>query len=932
MAQQLSAPKPQDHPTLIWHQAKGNQITQQLGVDSEAGLSAQEAQARLERYGANELKAKKGKSAIVLFLLQFNQPLLYILLIAGLIKALLGSWVNAGVIWGVTVINAIIGFVQEAKAESAIAALASSVTTDAMVRRDGQQVQVSSRDLVPGDIVLLTSGDKVPADLRLLRGRTLQINESALTGESVAVEKKPDLETLPEETPLGDRHNMAYAGSFVTFGQGEGIVVETGLNTETGRISKLMDESGNLVTPLTRKFDRFSKTLLKAILAVAALTFAVGLFWGNSPIEMFEAAVALAVSAIPEGLPAVVTITLAIGVSRMARRHAIVRKLPAVETLGSATVICSDKTGTLTENQMTVQSIYAGDRHYAFTGEGYTPHGELRDGEDNPLPLDAMPAPLRQCLIVGMLCNDSELEHKDNRWSVVGDPTEGALLVAARKAKFDRPELNHSYPRIDSIPFESEFQYMATLHQQDTAGQWLLAKGSVEAVVARCDRTLTTEADAAPINRDRILLQAEHMASRGLRVLCFAAKDFHGHHLDHADLKAGMVFLGLQGMIDPPRGEAIKAVEACKSAGIEVKMITGDHKVTAAAIAERMGLSPTETVIAFTGQELAQFDQTQLTNEVQNGSVFARVAPEQKLRLVEALQSKGHIVAMTGDGVNDAPALKQADIGIAMGKAGTEVAKEAADMILTDDNFASIEAAVEEGRNVFLNLMKAIAFILPVNGGESMTILLSVLIGRGDVLPILSLQVLWLNMVNSIAMTVPLAFEPKSHNLMARPPRNPNEPLLSKDLLKRIALISVFNWILIFGMFEWVRQNGADLGWIPADLGDADANNYGLALARTMAIQALVAGRIIYLLSISQFWASVVAKIKGLDVPLGDVSAIGYGILVAIVFQILFSQVGLMNFLFATAPLSLNQWLICLGVSLPMFFVALLANRLNPQN
>ncbi|PSR16729.1 carbonate dehydratase [filamentous cyanobacterium CCP3] len=918
MAQQLSTPKPYDRPTQPWHQVEGREVTQQLEVDPETGLSTQEAQARLERYGPNELKGKRGKHPILLFLLQFNQPLLYILLIAGLIKALLGSWVNAGVIWGVTVINAIIGFVQESKAESAIAALASSVSTDAMVRRDGQQVQVSSRDLVPGDIVLLTSGDKVPADLRLLRGRTLQINESGLTGESVAVEKQPHLESLPEDTPLAERHNMAYAGSFVTFGQGEGMVVATGLNTETGRISKLMEESTTLVTPLTRKFDRFSKTLLKAILAVAALTFGVGLAWGNSPIEMFEAAVALAVSAIPEGLPAVVTITLAIGVLRMARRNAIVRKLPAVETLGSATVICSDKTGTLTENQMTVQSIYAGDRHYDLTGEGYTPHGELRDGEDNPVPLDAMPAPLRQCLIVGMLCNDSELEHQGSTWGVVGDPTEGALLVAARKVGFDRSDLNHSYPRIDSIPFESEFQYMASLHQQDTAGQWLLAKGSVEALVTRCDRLLDSDAQAQPLDdsgRDHILLMADRMASRGLRVLCFAARAFHGHHIDHDDLKAGLVFLGLQGMIDPPRAEAIKAVEACKTAGIEVKMITGDHRVTAAAIAERMSLSPTEEVIAYTGRDLAKFEQSDLTNAVQNGSVFARVAPEQKLRLVEALRSKGHIVAMTGDGVNDAPALKQADIGIAMGNAGTEVAKEAADMILTDDNFASIEAAVEEGRNVFRNLMKAIAFILPVNGGESMTILLSVLIGRGDVLPILSLQVLWLNMVNSIAMTVPLAFEPKSHNLMNRPPRHPNEPLLSRDLLKRIALISVFNWILIFGVFEWIRRTTGDI-----------------PLARTMAIQALVAGRIIYLLSISQFWASVVARLRGAKVPLGNVSAIGYGILVAIAFQIIFSQVGVMNFLFATAPLSLSQWLICIGVSLPMFFVALLANRLNPQN
>ena len=917
---------------LAWHHVSAQAIAQHLGADPDQGLSKKESHARLERYGPNEIKGKKGKHPIILFLLQFNQPLLYILLIAGLIKALLGSWTNAGVIWGVTVINAIIGFVQEAKAESAIAALAAAVETEAMVRREGQTKQVSSRRLVPGDIVLLTSGDKVPADLRLLPGRTLQINESALTGESVAVEKQPNLDSLPADTSLADRHNMAYAGSFVTFGQGEGIVVATGLNTETGRISKLMEAGGSLVTPLTRKFDRFSKTLLYAILTVAALTFAVGLGWGNSPLEMFEAAVALAVSAIPEGLPAVVTITLAIGVSRMARRNAIVRKLPAVETLGSATVICSDKTGTLTENQMTVQTLYAGGHHYDVTGVGYAPHGELRDGEDNPVPMDTMSGPLLQCLQAGMLCNDSELEHKDHEWSVVGDPTEGALLVAARKAGFDRKELNASYPRIDGIPFESEFQYMATLHQQDGPGQWLLMKGSVEAIVARCNAVLMGDGTGQPINRDHVFLQAERMASRGLRVLAFAGKSFHGHHFDHDDLKNEMVFLGLQGMIDPPRSEAIRAVDVCKTAGIEVKMITGDHKVTAAAIADRMGLSATEEVIAYTGKELAKFDPTELTNAVQNGSVFARVAPEQKLRLVEALQAKGHIVAMTGDGVNDAPALKQADIGIAMGKAGTEVAKEAADMILTDDNFASIEAAVEEGRNVFRNLMKAIAFILPVNGGESMTILLSVLIGRGDVLPILSLQVLWLNMVNSIAMTVPLAFEPKSFNLMNRPPRAPNQPLLSKPLLHRIALISVFNWILIFGMFEWVRRNGVDLGWIPTDLSGEEADTEILALARTMAIQALVAGRIIYLLSMSQFWASVSARMRGMNVPLGDVSAIGYGILVAVVFQVIFSQVGVMNFLFKTAPLTLEQGLLCLGVSLPMFFVALVANRLNPQN
>ncbi|MEB3291455.1 MAG: HAD-IC family P-type ATPase [Leptolyngbya sp.] len=917
---------------VAWHHLPARSVIQQLGVHPDQGLSTQEIRTRLERYGPNEIKGKGGKHPMILFLLQFNQPLLYILLVAGLIKALLGSWANAGVIWGVTVINAVIGFVQESKAESAIAALAAAVETEAMVRREGKTKQVSSRELVPGDMVLLNSGDKVPADLRLLRGRTMQINESALTGESVAVEKQPDLDALPADTSLADRRNMAYAGSFVTFGQGEGIVVATGLSTETGRISKLMESGDALMTPLTRRFDHFSKTLLYGILLVAALTFAVGLGWGNSPLDMFEAAVALAVSAIPEGLPAVVTITLAIGVSRMASRNAIVRKLPAVETLGSATVICSDKTGTLTENQMTVQAIYAGGHPYDLTGEGYTPHGELRDGEAKAVPPWAMPCPLRNCLQAGMLCNDSALERQDQGWGVVGDPTEGALLVAAQKAGFDRNDLEVRYPRIDSIPFESEFQYMATLHQRDGEGQWLLMKGAVESVVACCDTVLMGDGTAQPINRDALVLQADRMASRGLRVLAFAGKTFHGHHFDHDDLKAEMMFLGLQGMIDPPRAEAIRAVAACQSAGIEVKMITGDHKVTAVAIADRMGLGTTAAVMAYTGKELAQLDPTALANAVQNGSVFARVAPEQKLRLVEALQRKGHIVAMTGDGVNDAPALKQADIGIAMGKAGTEVAKEAADMILTDDNFASIKAAVEEGRNVFRNLMKAIAFILPVNGGESMTILLSVLIGRGDVLPILSLQVLWLNMVNSIAMTVPLAFEPKSLTLMNRPPRDPNQPLLSHPLLVRIALISVFNWILIFGVFEAVRRYGVDLGWIAVNLSDDGADQRLLALARTMAIQTLVAGRIIYLLSMTQFWASVSARLQGQQVPFGDATAIGYGIGVAVGFQILFSQVGVMNLLFRTAPLTLTQGLICLGVSLPMLPVALLANRLNPQN
>ncbi|MUL39246.1 cation-transporting P-type ATPase [Gloeocapsopsis dulcis] len=906
-----------------WHNLPPQEIAQSLDSDLKNGLSAAEVSQRQQKYGPNELKAKPGKSPIVRFLLQFNQPLLYILLIAGAIKALLGSWANAWVIWGVTVINAIIGYVQEAKAESAIAALASVVKTEATVLHDGQKVRVSSTEIVPGDIVLLASGDKVPADLRLIDVRNLQVNESALTGESVAVEKTT--QQVDVDAPLAERTNMAYAGSFVTFGTARGVVVAIGQSTETGRISQLIDRGTNLTTPLTRKFDRFSRTLLYIILGVAALTFAVGIGYGNSLAEMFEAAVALAVSAIPEGLPAVVTITLAIGVSRMARRHAIVRKLPAVETLGGATVICSDKTGTLTENQMTVQAIYAGERQYKVTGSGYNPEGEIIVDADIPDGTAAQQSAdlnsnvaLHECLIAGLLCNDSRIEVKDGQNAVIGDPTEGALIIAANKAGLS-DSCEEEMPRVDVIPFESEFQYMATLYKKGRGVRGeergvVYVKGSVEALLKRCDQMLDAHGELQPIDVETIQEQVDAMAHQGLRVLAFAKKTVavEQNSLDHDDIAAGLIFTGLQGMIDPPRQEAIGAVQACQEAGIQVKMITGDHAVTAKAIAQRMGFNRNGEVLAFTGQQLLQMDDRELANAVENGAVFARVAPEQKLRLVEALQSKGEVVAMTGDGVNDAPALKQADIGIAMGGAGTEVAKEASDMILTDDNFASIEAAVEEGRTVYRNLLKAIAFILPVNGGESMTILISVLLAR--VLPILSLQVLWLNMVNSIAMTVPLAFEPKSEIVMQQEPRNPNEPLLSRRLLYRIILISVFNWILIFGMFEWILR---------------DTGN--VALARTMAVQSLVSGRIFYLLSLSQLGTAIATRLRGhRRESFSDARAIAIGIIGAVILQVIFSQVSFMNTLFATAPLNWNQWLICLLVGLPMIPTAIIANRIDP--
>ncbi|MEL7068275.1 MAG: cation-transporting P-type ATPase [Cyanobacteria bacterium J06581_3] len=915
-------------PSTFYHHLSVSEAVKRLDSCLKNGLTAEEVARRYTQYGWNELPIQPGQPAWMRFLLQFHDPLLYILLIAGAVKAALGSWTNAFVIWGVTLINAVIGYVQEAKAEGAIASLAKAVTTEATVLREGQTLQIPSRELVPGDVVLLTSGDKVPADIRLSKARNLQVDESALTGESVPIGKAVDL--LSAKASLAERINMAYAGSFVTFGQGRGVVIATADKTEVGKISESMQQRVNLSTPLTRKFAKFSRILLYCVLTLAALTFAIGLGQNESWSDMFEAAVALAVSAIPEGLPAVVTITLAIGVNRMAGRNTIIRKLPAVEALGSATVICSDKTGTLTENQMTVQAIYAGDSYYQVSGGGYSPKGEISElvpsaagelstntasGEissRNTLFEMGSPVALEECLIAGALCNDAQLKQTGEHWSVVGDPTEGALLTAAAKADLSQTGLASSRPRLDSIPFESQYQYMASLHE--AYPQTIYVKGSVEALLSRCSASLDKDGHLVPLDAAGIEQAVENMTKKALRVLAFAKKaaEPHQHSLDHSDIETGLVFLGLQGMIDPPRPEAIAAVHHCKSAGIQVKMITGDHVSTAQAIAARMSLQNTNSVIAFEGKQLAYMSDRRLAIAVEEGDVFARVAPDQKLRIVEALQFSGEIVAMTGDGVNDAPALKQADIGIAMGRGGTEVAREAADMLLTDDNFASIEAAIEEGRTVYQNLRKAIAFLLPVNGGESMTILISALLARD--LPILSLQVLWLNMINSLTMTVPLAFEPKSEGIMQRPPRNPIEPLVTGSLLRRILTVSLFNWILIFGIFEWAKFTTGDI-----------------SVARTMAIQSLVAARIVYLLSISQLGISLAKVITRRANAIGNAPFLILGIVVAVALQVLFSQWSVMNALFETSPLTWNQGLVCLLPMIPMVPLAIFSHLIDPQ-
>ncbi len=615
------------------HSLSADEVTSLLESDLKRGLSPEDAARRLRQFGPNTLTAKPGKPSWLRFLLQFHQPLIYILIAAGVVTAVLQEWVDSGVIFGVVLVNGIIGFIQESKAEGALLALADTMVAEATVVRQGREKRIPSTGLVPGDLVLLRAGDKVPADIRLLQVRDLQVDESALTGESVPVEKISD--PIARDTVLAERKNMTYASSMVTYGRGTGLVVATGDQTEVGRISRLISSARDLSTPLTRKITQFSTVLLYVILLLAAVTVAVGILRGQAPFDMFMAAVALAVGAIPEGLPAAVTITLAIGVSRMAKRRAIIRKLPAVETLGSTTVICSDKTGTLTENQMTVQAIVAGGVHYELSGTGYAPLGRIvrRDGGD-----DGEATALHECLLAGVLCNDSLLLEKDGNWLVQGDPTEGALLAAAAKGGFDEQETKKRYPRLDAVPFESLHQYMATLHDTGIGRPRIVyIKGAVEQVLAKCSAMLDDKGDSVPLDSEAIQQEVTNMAARGLRVLGFARKELDPEttEIQHRDIADAMVFIGLQGMIDPPRPEAVAAIRKCRAAGVKVKMITGDHPETAAAIAGQIGIfadsrDGPEREAVFTGRELETITDEQLIEVVEKTAVFARATPEHR--------------------------------------------------------------------------------------------------------------------------------------------------------------------------------------------------------------------------------------------------------------------------------------------------------------
>ena len=871
-----------------WHHLPIDEVTELLESDREHGLDRFAVEHRLEAFGPNAITAKKGQGPLIRFLLQFHQPLIYILIASGVITAFLQEWVDSGVIFLVVLVNAVIGYLQEAKAVNALAALARTMTTEATVLRQGEKRRIPATELVVGDIVFLQSGDKVPADLRLFQVRDLQIAEAALTGESAPVAK--DHEQHGRETGLADRRNMAYASTLVTYGQGSGIVTATGDETEVGRISQLISAAEELDTPLTRKISEFSNILLYVILGLAALTIVVGLLRGQTFVDMFMAAVALAVGAIPEGLPAAVTITLAIGVSRMAKKRAIIRKLPAVETLGSTTVICTDKTGTLTENQMTVQEIVAGGISYIVTGTGYNPMQGRIDGPEAASGGAASTSPaLLECLRAGLLCNDSQLAEENGVWQVHGDPTEGALLTSARKGGLG-PETIAASPRLDTVPFESEHQYMASLHGAGSgaATRRIYLKGAVEAVLARCASQNDALGNPVPLRGAEIQGAVEIMAAKGLRVLAMAGKEV-GQEMStihHDDLTDGLVFLGLQGMIDPPRPEAVAAVKICQAAGIRVKMITGDHPLTAAAIASQVGLSGPASgtrVPVLTGPELEKLSDSELIDRAEDTAVFARVSPEQKLRLVEALQARGQVVAMTGDGVNDAPALKRADIGVAMGITGTEVAKEAADMVLTDDNFSSIEAAVEEGRGVFDNLVKFIAWALPTNLGEGLVILTAIFLGV--TLPILPVQILWINMTTAGILGLALAFEPKEKGIMLRPPRKPNSPILSRSVIFRITLVSFLMLGAAFWLFAWELSGGASL-----------------AEARTAAVNAFVMVELFYLFNCRSLEKSVF--------QLGFFSNLWVlgGVVAMLLLQVAYTYLPVMNRLFQSAPVDLAVW------------------------
>jgi len=879
--------------TESWHTLSPEDVQQHLQT-GPSGLNEADIRRRRIQYGPNRLTTPKRRGPLLRLLMQFHNVLLYVMLCAAVITAFLSHWVDTGVLLAAVVINAVIGFIQEGKAEAALDAIRAMLSPHATVIRDGSRREIDAADLVPGDIVLLTSGDRVPADLRLISVKELRIEEAALTGESQPVEKNSGEVAL--DAPLGDRYGMAYSGTLVVFGQASGIVIATGSATELGKINRMLAGVRRLSTPLLRQIDRFGRTLAMAILAMSAATFLLGTLWrGHAPSEMFMMVVALAASAIPEGLPAIMTVTLALGVQRMARRNAIIRHLPAVEALGAVTVICSDKTGTLTRNEMTVQRVVCAGHVFDVGGVGYAPFGDFSiDGRI----IDTEHYPtLSLAIRAGVLCNDARLREEDGMWLVEGDPTEGALLVLGDKGHFNQTAGDVAWPRIDSIPFESEHRFMAT-HHRDTDGEpWIFVKGAPERILDICTYQLNHDGER-PLDVDYWRHSANDTAAQGLRLLALACKRATpaGNRLDFEDVREGYILLALVGIVDPPREEAIHAVGECHRAGIRVKMITGDHIETARTIGAQLAIGVGKPAI--TGAEVAAMDDAVLCRVAMEVDVFARTSPEHKLRLVQALQKNGQVVAMTGDGVNDAPALKCADVGVAMGMKGTEAAKEASDMVLADDNFATIAKAVHEGRAVYDNLKKFILFMLPTNGGEALVVIAAILFEL--TLPLTPAQVLWINMVTSSTLGLALAFEPAERNIMTRHPRPPGEVLLSGFFVWRVVMVSVLMMTGALGLFLWELEIGTSI-----------------ETARTMAVNAVVAAEMFYLIN-SRYIIAPVTNREGLTGNCYTLLAIA----ACIPLQLAYTHAPVMQEIFGSSDLTLLEWFKVVGAGLLVFGLA----------
>lgn len=873
-----------------FHAQSPAEVAEQLATNLQRGLARAEAERRLAVHGPNRLPEAPPDPAWLRLLRQFHNPLIYVLLVAGVITAYLEHWIDAAVIFAVVIVSAVLGAIQEGKAQRALAAVKSMLARTAVVVRDGRRHQIAAEELVPGDLVFLESGMVVPADLRLVSARQLAVDEAALTGESLPVEKNP--EPVDEATPLAERRCMAYSGTTVVRGQGLGVVVATGGDSELGRIGELVATVTRLETPLTRRLTRFAQATAVVIVALSALLFAWA-YWGlgQAVDEIFLAVVGIAVAAIPEGLPAIVTIILAIGGQRLAQHRAIVRRLPAVETLGSVTVICTDKTGTLTRNELTVTSVLLPHDAVEVTGSGYEPVGEFVRG-GRPRPPESVRGLVRLAR-AALLCNDATL-HTDaeGNWHGEGDPLEIALLSMALKAGLD-PEREHGcWPRVDLIPFESERRWMATLNHDHHGNHVILLKGAPEVVLAHC----LHDADGQPLDVASWEERLMEEAAKGRRMIALAWKRLPEpkETLRYEDIDEGFALLGVVGLEDPPRPEAKDAIRECHEAGIRVVMITGDHPVTARAIGGMLGL---RADTALTGTEIEQLDDAVLGRRIVETDVVARAAPEHKLRLVRVLQGQGHIVAMTGDGANDAPALQAADIGVAMGRRGTDAARQASAMVLADDNFATIAAAVRWGRVAYDNIKKALLFVLPTNVAQALVVAIALAVGWS--LPISATQILWVNLVTAVTLAIAVAFESPEPTVMQRPPRPPIEPLVTGPMAWRIAFIGALICFLSYGAYglSLVRELGEDF-------------------ARTAATHTLVCAEVMYLFNCRRF----VASGWNVDVVRGN-PALWPVIGVLALLQLAFVYAPPFQMLFRTEALDAFTWIYALVGALVAFTV-----------